>query len=153
VKALKESRLAVVFTTDPGLKKVPRPNGRNLQRFFAKMMVDFERFRTSLGDRWPAFQAYGLDRNANPNVKAANRQLLRRIGTQQIPASDLGRIKTPVALIWGDQDRIMRLGIAHDAHDKFGWPLHVIENSGHTSKWDQPDAFVDALESAIKEVE
>lgn len=130
-----------------------RPNERNLQRLFAKVMVDVETLRASLGDRWSAFQAYGLDRNGNPNVKAANRQMLRRIGTQQIPASDLVKIKTPVTLIWGDQDRIMRVGIAHAAHDKFGWPLHVIENSGHTSKWDQPDAFVDALESAIKETE
>lgn len=128
-----------------------RPNGRNLGRFFGKTMVDFDRFRVSLGDRWPAFQAYGLDRNSNPGLKAANRQLLRRIGTQPIAESELAAIETPVALIWGDQDRIMRIGIAEAAHRKFGWPLHVIQNSGHTTKWDQPDAFVDALESAIKE--
>lgn len=130
-----------------------RPNSRNLARFFANTMVNFERFRASLGDRWQAFEAYGLDRNSNPEVKAANRQLLRRLGTHQIPASDLKRIAPPVAMIWGDQDRIMRIGIARAAHDNFGWPLHVIENSGHTTKWDQPGAFVDALESAIKETE
>jgi len=128
-----------------------RPNGRNLGRFFGKTMVNFDRFRLSLGDRWPAFQAYGLDRNSNPGLKVANRQLLRRIGTRPIAGSELATIKTPVALIWGDQDRIMRLGIAEAAHRQFGWPLHVIQNSGHTTKWDQPDAFVDALESAIKE--
>jgi pimeloyl-ACP methyl ester carboxylesterase len=130
-----------------------RPNGPNLKRFFSMTMVDFERFRTSLGDRWPAFQAYGLDRNSDPIVKTANRQLLRRVGTKQIPDSELAGIKTPVALIWGDQDRIMRVGIARAAHEKFGWPLHVIENSGHSTKWDRPDAFIDALESAIKETD
>ena len=128
-----------------------RPNGRNLSRFFENTMVNFQRFRKSLGDRWPAFQAYGLDRNSNPGLKVANRQLLRRIGTQPLGASELARIETPVALIWGDQDRIMRLGIAEAAHREFGWPLHVIQDSGHTAKWDQPDAFVDALESAIKD--
>jgi pimeloyl-ACP methyl ester carboxylesterase len=130
-----------------------RPNSRNLAKFFANTMVNFERFRSSLGDRWAAFEAYGLDRNSNPEVKANNRQLLRRVGTHQIPASDLRKIQVPVALIWGDQDRIMRIGIARDTHNQYGWPLHVIENSGHTTKWDQPDAFVDALESAIKETE
>lgn len=130
-----------------------RPNSRNLARLFANTMVNFERFRASLGDRWQAFEAYGVDRNSNPEVKTANRQLLRRLGTHQIPSSDLKKIASPVAMIWGDQDRIMRIGIARAAHDNFGWPLHVIENSGHTTKWDQPDAFVDALEAAIKETE
>jgi pimeloyl-ACP methyl ester carboxylesterase len=153
---LADSGSLAPFRPDPGILPALirlniRPNGRNLRRFFSMTMVDFERFHSSLGDRWPAFESYGLDRNNDPSVKTANRQLLRRIGTKQIPASDLAGIKAPVALIWGDQDRVMRVGIARAAHEKFGWPLHVIENSGHTTKWDQPDAFIDALESAIKE--
>jgi len=155
---LADSGSLAPFRPDPGILPALirlniRPNGRNLRRFFTMTMVDFERFHSSLGDRWPAFEAYGLDRNNDPSVKTANRQLLRRIGTKQIPASDLAGIKAPVALIWGDQDRVMRVGIARAAHEKFGWPLHVIENSGHTTKWDQPDAFIDALESAIKETD
>jgi pimeloyl-ACP methyl ester carboxylesterase len=155
---LADSGSLAPFRPDPGILPALirlniRPNGRNLKRFFSMTMVDFERFHSSLGDRWPAFEAYGLDRNSDPSVKTANRQLLRRIGTKQIPASDLAGIKAPVALIWGDQDRVMRVGIARAAHEKFGWPLHLIENSGHTTKWDQPDAFIDALESAIKETD
>lgn len=155
---LADSGSLAPFRPDPGIlppliRLNIRPNGRNLRRFFTMTMVDFERFHSSLGDRWPAFEAYGLDRNNDPSVKTANRQLLRRIGTKQVPASDLAGIKAPVALIWGDQDRVMRVGIARAAHEKFGWPLHVIENSGHTTKWDQPDAFIDALKSAIKETE
>ncbi|MEX0864889.1 MAG: alpha/beta hydrolase [Acidimicrobiia bacterium] len=128
-----------------------RPSPANLARFFSKTLVDFERFRDSIGDKWQAFQAYGLERNSNPEVKSANRELLRRLGTPQIPTEELRGIEDPVALIWGDRDRIMRVGIARAAHEAFGWPLYVIENSGHTTKWDRPDAFVDAVESAIKE--
>ena len=52
-------------------------------------------------------------------------------------------------MIWGRHDRVIRLGVAESAQAKFGWPLYVLDDSGHVTPVEQPDAFVDALETAI----
>ena len=46
---------------------------------------------------------------------AANRRLLRELGTRPIPPEQLARIGVPTALIWGRHDRVMRLRIAEEA--------------------------------------
>jgi pimeloyl-ACP methyl ester carboxylesterase len=50
----------------------------------------------------------------------------------------------PTTLIWGRQDRVMRLRIADKASARYGWPLEVIEHAGHLSL-EQPEAFRAAL--------
>ena len=35
----------------------------------------------------------------------------------------------------------MRLRIAEEASARYDWPLHVIEDAGHFSAADQPEAF------------
>jgi len=54
----------------------------------------------------------------------------------------------PTSLIWGRQDRVMRLRIAETASARYGWPLHVIEDAGHFSI-EQPEAFRAALRAAL----
>ena len=55
----------------------------------------------------------------------------------------------PTSLIWGRHDRVMRLRIAEAASARYGWPLHVIEDAGHFSAADQPEAFRAALQAAL----
>ena len=55
----------------------------------------------------------------------------------------------PTTLIWGRHDRVIRLRIAEEANVRYGWPLHVIENDGHISIADQPEAVLRALDVAI----
>lgn len=126
-----------------------RPSDRNVERLFRHTVVDLDRFKALMGRKWPDFLAYGRERAATPSVQAANRQLLRRLGARQIPEPDLRRIEAPMALIWGRHDRVMKLRIAEAASARFGWPLQVLEDSGHACCWDQPDAFADALHAAI----
>jgi pimeloyl-ACP methyl ester carboxylesterase len=101
-----------------------------------------------MGDRWEASQAYNLDRARTPSVRAANRRLLRELGTRRIPPQELARITVPTSLIWGRLDRVMRLRIAEAASARYGWPLHVIEDAGHFSI-EQPEACRAALQVAL----
>ncbi len=126
-----------------------RPTEPNIERLFRHTLIDLDRFKALLGPKWPDFLAYGRERAAAPSVQAANRLLLRRIGTKQIPAANLAGIDVPVALIWGRHDRVMKLRIAEAANARFGWPLHVIEDSGHASTWDQPDLFTETLQAVL----
>jgi pimeloyl-ACP methyl ester carboxylesterase len=54
----------------------------------------------------------------------------------------------PTALVWGRQDRVMRLRIAEEASARYGWPLHVVEDAGHFAI-ERPEAFEAALAAAL----
>ena len=130
------------------IRFIARPSERTQQGFLRQVAVDPARVRALMGDRWEASQAYSLDRARTPSVRAANRRMLRELGTKTIPPQELARIAVPTALIWGRHDRVMRLRIAEAASARYGWPLHVIEHAGHFSV-EQPDAFREALRAAL----
>jgi pimeloyl-ACP methyl ester carboxylesterase len=130
------------------IRFIARPSERTQRGFMRQVTVDPGRVRALLGDRWAASQAYSLDRARTPSVRAANRRMLRELGTKTIPPEELARIAVPTALIWGRHDRVMRLRIAEEASARYGWPLHVIEDAGHFSV-EQPEAFRAALWAAL----
>jgi pimeloyl-ACP methyl ester carboxylesterase len=154
------SRLALVgagslarFRPAPGvvlalIRFTARPSERTHRGFLRQIAVDPARVRALTGARWEASQAYLLDRARTPSVRAANRRLLRELGTKPIPPHELARIAIPTTLIWGRHDRVMRLRIAEAASARYGWPLHVIEDAGHFSI-EQPEAFRGALRAAL----
>jgi pimeloyl-ACP methyl ester carboxylesterase len=142
------------FRPAPGLalamiRFIARPDERSRDRVLRQVLVDPTRLRGRMGERWEAFQAYYLDLARTPSVRAANRRLLRELGTRPIPPEQLARIGVPTALIWGRHDRVMRLRIAEAASARYDWPLHVIEDAGHFSAADQPEAFRAALQAAL----
>ena len=125
-----------------------RPSERTQERFFRQVVVHPDKVRAMMGERWEASQAYNLDRARTPSVRAANRRMLKELGTKAIPPGELARIAVPTTLIWGRQDRVMRLRIAEAASARYGWPLHVIEDAGHFVV-EQPEAFRRALRAAL----
>jgi pimeloyl-ACP methyl ester carboxylesterase len=125
-----------------------RPSERTQQGFLRQVAVDPGRVEAMMGERWEASQAYNLDRARTPSVRAANRRMLRELGTKVIPPAELARIAVPTTLIWGRHDRVMRLGIAEAASARYGWPLQVIEDAGHFVV-EQPEAFRRALRAAM----
>jgi pimeloyl-ACP methyl ester carboxylesterase len=127
---------------------IARPSRRTQAGFLRQVAVDPARVRALLGERWEASQAYQLNRARTRSVRAANRRLLRELGTKPIPPRELAGITVPTSLIWGRQDRVMRLRIAEAASARYGWPLHVIEDAGHFSI-EQPQAFRAALRAAL----
>jgi pimeloyl-ACP methyl ester carboxylesterase len=141
------------FRPAPGLvfamvRFIARPTQRTQQRFLRQVAVDPARVRALMGERWETSQAYNLDRARTPSVRAANRRMLRELGTKTIPPEDLARIAVPTSLIWGRHDRVMRLRIAEEASARYGWPLHVVEDAGHFTM-EQPEAFRAALWAAL----
>ena len=127
---------------------IARPNERTQQAFLRQVAVDPARVKAIMGERWEASQAYMLDRARTPSVRAANRRMLRELGTKAIAPEELARIAVPTTLIWGRYDRVMRLRIAERASARYGWPLHVIEDAGHFAV-EQPEAFRRALRAAL----
>jgi pimeloyl-ACP methyl ester carboxylesterase len=83
-----------------------------------------------------------------PHVKRTMRQLIK-IGTKQVPDTELRRIEVPTALLWGRYDRFVPLRLAEGASARLGWPLHVIDDAGHVPHLEQPHAFLSALHSAL----
>jgi pimeloyl-ACP methyl ester carboxylesterase len=130
------------------IRFIARPSERTQRGFLRQVTVDPARVQALMGARWEPSQAYGLDRAHTPSVRAANRRMLRELGTKRIPAEQLARIAVPTSLIWGRRDRVMRLRIAQAASVRYGWPLHVVEDAGHFSL-EQPEAFQAALWTAL----
>jgi pimeloyl-ACP methyl ester carboxylesterase len=127
-----------------------RPSERNNARFAEWAFLDPAATRRRDPEWYDAFMAYGLSRGKAPSVKRTMRQLVKA-GSKQISDADLGGIDVPTALIWGRRDRMAPFRIAELASSKFGWPLHVIDDAGHVPHIEQPEAFLRALELALRD--
>jgi pimeloyl-ACP methyl ester carboxylesterase len=121
------------------------PSVTSAERMQDVIFLDAARVRTQMGERMTALRDYQIERAKQPTVHHANRVLLRTLGTKRIPDEELRKIKVPVALIWGRQDRVMKFGIAEKASRKFGWQLLPIDDAGHLPMAEQPAAFGEAL--------
>lgn len=126
-----------------------RPTERAYHGFFGQCMADRDAVIEQMGEDWELFLAYYLESIRTPSVKTAMRTLMKEIGVPSIPPANLDRIAVPTTLIWGRDDRAVRLGIAEDASTRYGWPLHVIEDARDDPKLEQPDAFLEALYVAL----
>jgi pimeloyl-ACP methyl ester carboxylesterase len=124
---------------------VARPSERTQRAFLRQVTVDPARAQALMG---ADARAYGLELARTPSVRAANRHLLRQLGTRPIPPEQLAGMAVPTALVWGRRDRVMPLGIAEAASTRYGWPLHVVEDAGHFAV-ERPEAFRSALRAAL----
>ncbi len=130
------------------LRFTSRPTKRSFERFMDQCADDRQRLQQQMGDDWTAFVAYNLGLARSDQAKAAGR-LFRRAGTPRIPPDELQEITVPVTLVWGRNDRALRLRIAERASAQYGWPLHVIEDAADDPARDQPEAFLRALRPAL----
>lgn len=122
-----------------------RPTEHTFDRFLSQCLLDLELVRDQMGEHWESIATCGLDDARNPSKKAAGRSLMKVFGVSAIPHAELARIRVATALIWGRHDPQAGLGVAEAASARYGWPLHVIEDSGVDPYVEQPDAFLDAL--------
>ena len=126
-----------------------RPTERGLKRGFRNYcFVDLDRVRGEMGERWEAMASYALDRFRTPAVRAAMRHLMGPLASA-IPPHRLARISVPTTLIWGRHDRGVRLNVARVASERYGWALHVIEDARDDPTIEQPQAFLEALRTAL----
>lgn len=125
-----------------------RPSERTYRWFMKQCAFDREALRERMGDRWETFVSYNVQLARSPKSKAAGR-LFRKLGLPRIPPEDLERIRVPTALVWGRHDRALPLRIAEAASERYGWPLHVVEEAADDPFRDRPGAFLQALRSIL----
>jgi 2-hydroxymuconate-semialdehyde hydrolase len=125
-----------------------RPSQRNQERFERWAFLDSGSTKEQDPEWFRAFDAYAVARGRVRHVKRAMRQLIRT-GTTRVPDEELRRIELPTALLWGRHDRMVPLGLAEDASERLGWPLHVVDGAGHVPHLEQPDAFLRVLAVAL----
>jgi pimeloyl-ACP methyl ester carboxylesterase len=142
------------FRPSPGFalalfRYIARPTARTYDGLMQRCTVDFTGVRAGMGERWEPFEAYTLDRARSPSGKAALRVLMRELAVPAIPQAELERIAVPTTLIWGRLDPVNRVRVAESASERFGWPLHVIEDSGDDPPIERPEAFLKALRAGL----
>ena len=111
---------------------------------------DLDRLRERMGETWEPFAAYNLDRARSPSVQAALHALMQEFAFQAIPAEDLAGIAVPTTLIWGRHDLATPLHVAEAVGARYGWPLHVIEDTADDPVVERPEAFVQALRAFLE---
>jgi pimeloyl-ACP methyl ester carboxylesterase len=126
-----------------------RPTESTQERLFRQCVSDLDGLRRQMGELGESLEAYALDRARTPSVKAAVNKLMPQFGVSAIPSEELARIAIPTTLIWGRQDRQVRLQTAEAASSRYGWPLHVIDNAADDPGIEQPEAFLRALHTAL----
>lgn len=126
-----------------------RPSEHTQDRLFRQCFVDLDALHDQMKEDLELLQAYALNRARTPELQAALRSLMPPFAMQAIPPVALAHITVPTALIWGRHDRQVRLSVAQDAHARYGWPLHVIEDAADDPAFEQPAAFLQALRTAL----
>jgi pimeloyl-ACP methyl ester carboxylesterase len=127
-----------------------RPTEKNYTRFMPQCIFDVDNLYQQMGNNWKLFMQYNLAQTRDPKNKAAIRVYMRQFALHRIPDEDLTGINVPTALIWGRYDKALKLDIAKKASERFGWPLHVIEEARDDPKLEQPEAFINALHEIIE---
>jgi pimeloyl-ACP methyl ester carboxylesterase len=143
----------VPFEPDPrfGLalhRFVADPTNTTFERAMHFCTFDLDSIRSRLGDRWSAYSRYAVELVRTPQVQRAMGSFLQMYAVP-IPSDVLERIDVPTTLIWGRHDLATPVGVAQEAAQRYGWPLHVIDDAGDDPPLDQPEAFVNALRTAL----
>ena len=126
-----------------------RPSERNAERLDRFGFFDLDAARQRGGREWiHAWNTYARERATVPHVKRTMRWLIKTC-TKEIPEVELRRIDVPTSLIWGSHDRFVDLAFAERASARFGWPLRVIDETGHVPHIERTDAFLNALATDI----
>jgi len=126
-----------------------QPTEETYDRLWRRCAFDLDTLRSRMGERWERIKAYSLDRARAPELGATQHALMGMFGIPVIPPAVLERITVPTTLIWGRHDLATALSVAQSASERYGWPLHVIENAADDPAMEQPDAFVDALRAGL----
>jgi pimeloyl-ACP methyl ester carboxylesterase len=128
---------------------IARPTPRSYDALMQRCTVNYAGVRGGLGERWDPYASYSLDRARSDQGKLALRVIMKNLAVPAIPPADLGRLGVPTSLIWGRHDPVNRLRVAKAASERYGWPLHVIEDAGDDPPLEQPEALVRAVRAAV----
>jgi pimeloyl-ACP methyl ester carboxylesterase len=125
-----------------------RPTVRSAERFESYALLDREATRDRDVEWFDAFSTECLEKGKTRAVKRAMSRLLK-FGAKRIPDSELARISSPVAVVWGRGDRMTPLSVAEVAVRELGWPMHIVDGAAHVPHLEQPERFLEALSDAV----
>ncbi|MEQ7125260.1 alpha/beta hydrolase [Actinopolymorpha sp. B11F2] len=126
-----------------------QPTPGSHDRLWQHCALDLDTLQSRLGGHWDDFRAYNVDRAQTPSVQSSLRALMAAFGGPAIPAEDLARISVPTTLVWGREDLATPLHVAQAVSERYGWPLHVIDDCGDDPAVEAPEKFLGALRSAL----
>jgi pimeloyl-ACP methyl ester carboxylesterase len=126
-----------------------QPTERTHTDLWRHCAFNLDDLRDRMGEQWPPFEAYNLDRARTLSVQAAVATLMEHFGVPAISTSNLARIAVPTFLIWGRHDHATPLAVAKEASARFGWPLQVIEDCNDDPPVEQPQALLRTLRVAL----
>ena len=130
---------------------VAAPGEETHDRLWEHCSFDLHALRAGLGERWDWIKAYNLAGARSPTLRPTQQALMEMFGLPPIPVDELARITAPTALIWGRHDLATPLVAAESAAQRFGWPLHVIDDAADNPPMEQPAAFVRVLREALQD--
>jgi pimeloyl-ACP methyl ester carboxylesterase len=125
-----------------------RPTAANAERFDRFALHDYDATRDRDPQWFDAFASYTVARARVRHVKRTMRQLVGS-QTRRINDADLARVSVPATLLWGRHDRMVPIAVAHHAATRHGWPLHVVDDTGHAPHIERPEAFCAELTAII----
>jgi pimeloyl-ACP methyl ester carboxylesterase len=105
-------------------------------------------------EEWRAYASL-----TDPEARRAFLRTLRAVvdvGGQTVTANDWLYLSSllPTLIVWGQRDRIIPVGHAHDAHRAMPHSrLVVFEESGHLPHHDEPQRFVETLRDFLDHTE
>jgi len=125
------------------------PSEETHDRLWGQCAHDLHRMRGRMGAGWELIRAYTLDRARTASLHATQQSLMQQFGLPPISPSSLAGITVPTALIWGRHNLATPLAVAEAARERYGWPLHIIEDSADDPPVEQPDLFLKALDRLL----
>ncbi len=127
---------------------IAQPTERTHELLWRQCAFDLDSLRRRIGQRWEPLAAYNLDRARTPSVQAALHALMQEFGAA-IASAELQRIDVPTTLIWGRHDLATPLSAAKAVSQRYGWPLHVIDDCADDPPIEQPEALLHGLRAAL----
>lgn len=125
------------------------PNEDTHDGLWRHCAFDLGRLRTRMGSNWDLIKAYNLDRAGTASLWATQQSLMEQFGFPAIATTELDSITVPTTLIWGRHDRATPLAVAEAANERYGWPLHIIEDCADDPPIETPAEFLDALDEVL----
>lgn len=110
---------------------------------------DLQRMRGRMGAGWELIRAYNVDRARTASLHATQQSLMQQFGLPAISPSSLESIAVPTALIWGRHNLAIPIAVAEAVSERYGWPLHVIEDAADDPAIEQPEAFLKAVDRVL----
>ena len=129
---------------------IGQPNEETHDRLWEQCTSDLGALQEGMGANWERLKSYNVDRARATELHAAQQSLMNEFGFPAIPPEQLACISVPTTLVWGRHDLATKLQVAEAASDRYGWPLHIIENAAADSPLEQPEAFVKTLREVLK---